>query len=176
VIEVFKKWMTFYFEDFTEENAIFFNMFLSDLGTKGFEAHADDLRTVFRTQGDAYRKRLAQEEIDAEKERVAQAASDDIVNRLPDLEDDDHDPADIARQMTLIEERVQSPRMFGVAGLQLGVELTCVPRRNAALQADLPQRVPTTGMEQKGWQRQGYARTHARTAWVDGWNAIRQDC
>lgn len=33
VIDVFKKWMTFYFEDFTEENAIFFNMFLSDLGT-----------------------------------------------------------------------------------------------------------------------------------------------
>jgi len=33
VIDVFKKWMTFYFEDFTEENAIFFNMFLSDLST-----------------------------------------------------------------------------------------------------------------------------------------------
>lgn len=106
VIDVFKKWMTFYFEDFTEENAIFFNMFLSDLSSKGFEAHADDLRSVFRVQGEAYRKRLAQEEVDAEKERAALAASEDITHRVPDLEDDDHDPADIARQMTLIEERL----------------------------------------------------------------------
>lgn len=75
-------------------------------GSKGFEAHADDLRSVFRVQGEAYRKRLAQEEVDAEKERAALAASEDITHRVPDLEDDDHDPADIARQMTLIEERV----------------------------------------------------------------------
>lgn len=192
MIDVFKKWMTFYFEDFTEENAIFFNMFLSDLstcspalslsrslpsrhspadvlsrcrtraGSKGFEAHADDLRSVFRVQGEAYRKRLAQEEVDAEKERAALAASEDITHRVPDLEDDDHDPADIARQMTLIEERVctlKPPTARYVCTAPHHSTHLTTRLWLAALQGDLAQRVPAAGMEQKGWQGEGFVQT-----------------
>lgn len=35
VIDVFHKWIRLYSEDFTEENFLLFNMFLSDLDSKG---------------------------------------------------------------------------------------------------------------------------------------------
>jgi hypothetical protein len=120
---------------------------------------------VFRVQGEAYRKRLAQEEVDAEKERAALAASEDITHRVPDLEDDDHDPADIARQMTLIEERVCTLKPKHRDTFCPAPHHATHLATRLALQGDLAQRVPAAGMEQKGRQGEGFVQTDSRPAW-----------
>lgn len=76
-------------------------------GSKGFDAQANELRQVFKEQEAIHQKRVAKEQVDAENESKAVASSDEIAHRIPDLEDDAYDPTAIAKQMTLIEEKVR---------------------------------------------------------------------
>jgi hypothetical protein len=106
VLGVFKIWMNFYFQDFREENSIFFNMFLSDLSLKGFGEQAEELRAAFNAEELAYQRKLEQEEIDEQKQKAAASINADIAHRIPDLSDSTYEPAVIAHHMCLLEERL----------------------------------------------------------------------
>lgn len=112
VIEVFRKWIGTYVEDFSEEPLMFFNMFISDLRSKGSDILANELKEYLTRQQGLERLREEARARQGDEGSIIDRTS--ILDRVPGINHKTFSPYEIAMQLTLVERElfVQIPLRY----------------------------------------------------------------